>query len=86
MSKVLTVELNDDVYIALQQQATAVGVSVAELVTASLNRQYSLSVSPKSDAEPETRAREFREWVSQIPETGLSLPDEAFNRDSIYEE
>lgn len=86
MSKVLTLELNDDVYTALQQQASAVGLSVAELVAASLNRQYSLSVSPKSDAEPEARAKEFREWVSQLPETGLSLSDEAFNRDSIYEE
>lgn len=56
MSKVLTLELNDDVYIALQQQTTAVGVSVAELVAASLNRQYSLSVSPQSDTE-EARQR-----------------------------
>lgn len=56
MSKVLTLELNDDVYKVLQQQASAVGISVAELVAASLNRQYSLSVSPQSDAE-EARQR-----------------------------
>lgn len=56
MSKVLTLELNDDVYMAFQQQATAVGVSVAELVATSLNRQYSLSVSPQSDTE-EARQR-----------------------------
>ncbi len=56
MSKVLTLELNDDVYNVLQQQASAVGISVAELVAASLNRQYSLSVTPKSDAE-EARQR-----------------------------
>ncbi|BAZ79757.1 MAG: hypothetical protein ACKO9I_02425 [Sphaerospermopsis kisseleviana] len=56
MSQVLTLELNDDVYMAFQQQATAVGVSVAELVAASLNRQYSLSVSPQSDTE-EARQR-----------------------------
>ncbi|MFM7405892.1 MAG: hypothetical protein ACKO3K_04290 [Cuspidothrix sp.] len=56
MSKVLTLELNDDVYKVLQQQATAVGVSVAELVATSLNRQYSLLVSPQSDSE-EARQR-----------------------------
>ena len=49
MSKVLTLELNDDVYKVLQQQASAVGISVAELVATSLNRQYSLLVSPQSD-------------------------------------
>ncbi len=32
------------------------------------------------------RARDFREWVSQLPKTSPSLPDEAFSRDSIYEE
>jgi hypothetical protein len=56
VSQLLTLELNDDVYTVLQQQASAVGLSVAELVAASLNRQYSLSVSPKSDAE-EARQR-----------------------------
>ena len=38
------------------------------------------------EATPEARTKEFREWVSQLPQTGLSLPDEAFDRDSIYEE
>ena len=37
-------------------------------------------------ATPEARAKEFRQWVSQLPETGLSLSDQAFSRDSIYEE
>lgn len=32
------------------------------------------------------RAREFRAWVSQLPQNSLSLPDEAFNRDTIYAE
>jgi hypothetical protein len=34
---------------------------------------------------PFERAREFREWVLQLPQSSSSLPDEAFNRDSIYE-
>lgn len=37
-------------------------------------------------ATPIQRAREFREWVSHLPETSVSLSDEAFNRDLIYEE
>jgi hypothetical protein len=68
VSQLLTLELSDDVYTALQQQASVVGLSVAELVAMSLNRQYGLSVTPKSDT-PEARAKEFREWVSQLPET-----------------
>lgn len=32
------------------------------------------------------RAKEFREWVSQLPRNSLSLPDEAFERDTIYAE
>ncbi|NES25909.1 MAG: hypothetical protein F6K41_45245 [Symploca sp. SIO3E6] len=30
------------------------------------------------------RVQNFRAWVEQLPKTGLSLPDEAFNRESIY--
>jgi len=35
---------------------------------------------------PTERVKDFREWVSQLPKTSPSLPDEAFSRDSIYEE
>jgi hypothetical protein len=35
---------------------------------------------------PGQRASEFRDWVSQLPRTNVSLPDEAFSRDLIYEE
>jgi hypothetical protein len=31
------------------------------------------------------RSREFRTW-SQLPNNGLSLPDEAFSRDTIYDD
>jgi hypothetical protein len=33
---------------------------------------------------PTERAREFRQWVLQLPQNSPTLPDEAFNRDSIY--
>jgi hypothetical protein len=35
-------------------------------------------------ATPRERAEEFRLWVAQLPETRLSLPDEAFDRGNIY--
>jgi len=35
---------------------------------------------------PQERAREFRDWVSQLPQTSPSLPDESFSRERIYEE
>ncbi|HTL89129.1 MAG TPA: hypothetical protein VL134_06995 [Leptolyngbya sp.] len=35
---------------------------------------------------PEEWARDFREWTSQLPKNGVSLPDEAFDRGSIYGE
>lgn len=41
--------------------------------------------STGKDSSPSEKAREFREWVSQESETGMSLPDEAFDRGSIYE-
>jgi len=33
---------------------------------------------------PAQRAQDFREWVAGLPKTGISLPDEAFDRESIY--
>jgi hypothetical protein len=37
-------------------------------------------------ATPTERAKEFRDWISQLPTTSVSLPDEAFSRECIYEE
>lgn len=36
-------------------------------------------------ATPIERAVDFRTWVAQLPKTGLSLPDDAFDRGSLYE-
>lgn len=36
-------------------------------------------------ATPKERAQDFLEWVSGLNKTGTSLPDEAFDRASIYE-
>ena len=36
-------------------------------------------------ATPHERSQDFLEWVSGLNRTGLSLPDEAFDRAGIYE-
>lgn len=35
-------------------------------------------------ATPEQRAQELREWLAGLPKSGVSLPDEAFDRGNIY--
>jgi hypothetical protein len=36
-------------------------------------------------ATPSERAKEFQEWVKQLPKTNVSLPNEAFDRSQIYD-
>lgn len=50
------------------------------------NRVTSSYVPFWQTATPAERAREFHDWISQLPTTNVSLSDEAFNRDRIYEE
>ncbi|BFM38215.1 unknown protein [Synechocystis sp. LKSZ1] len=60
---------------------------IAELITlVKLQTQdVPASVPFWQHATPKERAQSFRAWVEQLPKTGLSLPDEAFDRASIYE-
>ncbi len=36
-------------------------------------------------ATPVERAEDFRRWVAQLPNMGITLADEAFDRGDIYE-
>ena len=36
-------------------------------------------------AVPAERSEEFQNWVSQLSKSNTSLPDEAFDRDNIYD-
>lgn len=36
-------------------------------------------------ATPTERSEDFRQWVTQLPSTNVTLADDAFDRDSIYE-
>jgi hypothetical protein len=49
-------------------------------------KQVKPSVPLWQNLTPQERSSEFRDWVSQLPKNGVSLPDEATSRDSIYEE
>jgi hypothetical protein len=51
------------------------------------SRQEAASSAPFwQRATSEERSREFRTWISQLPGNGLSLSDEAFSRDTIYDD
>ncbi|MEM7591922.1 MAG: hypothetical protein AAF383_10470 [Cyanobacteria bacterium P01_A01_bin.83] len=36
-------------------------------------------------ATPEERSQDFREWVTQLPHSNISLSDKVFDRISIYD-
>lgn len=36
-------------------------------------------------ATPGERSQDFRQWVSQLPHSNISLTDDAFDRSSIYD-
>ena len=44
------------------------------------NAEMQTQAIPKSQ-----RAQSFLEWVTSLPKSEISLPDEAFSRDRIYE-
>ncbi len=68
MSRVLSLELSDEVYAALQQQAEVAGVSLAELVASSIEQQYGSPRREKSQAETEKEVarQRFRSHAGSI--------------------
>ncbi|MDZ7966277.1 MAG: hypothetical protein RM368_15080 [Nostoc sp. DedSLP03] len=61
MSRVLSVELSDEVYATLQQQAEVAGVSLAELISTSIEQQYGSPRREKSQAQVETEKEVARQ-------------------------
>ncbi len=61
-------ELSDEVYVALQQQAEVLGISIAELVVTSIERQYGSLRREKSqtNTEKEANRRRFRSHAGTI--------------------
>lgn len=68
MSQVLSLELSNEVYAALQQQAEVAGVSLAELVVTSIEQQYGSLRREKSKTETEKEAarQRFRSHAGSI--------------------
>ncbi|MEH2015473.1 hypothetical protein [Nostoc sp.] len=68
MSQVFSLELSDEVYAALQQQAEIAGVSLAELVAISIEQQYGSLKREKSqtDIEKEAVRQRFRSYAGSI--------------------
>lgn len=58
-----------------------------ESFIASIQAQFEQSQTPKRFWETATKEewlKSFHEWVEQFPKTEVILPDEAFDRESIY--
>lgn len=67
MSQVLTLELSDEVYAILKQQAEIAGISLAEWVATSLERQCGLSSKNiQTEAEKEAARQRFRRHAGTI--------------------
>jgi hypothetical protein len=58
MSQQLILEINDDIYLKLQYQASAASLSVSELLATQINRQYGILARPNLNSELEQEARQ----------------------------
>ncbi len=58
MSQQLILEINDDIYLKLQRQASAVSLSVSALITTQINRQYGILSAANLSNEVEQEARQ----------------------------
>lgn len=67
MSQHLTLELSDEVYADLQQQANAVGLSITEWMVVVLSKQDSAISETSSSAEQQEKARQrFRNHAGAV--------------------
>jgi hypothetical protein len=41
---------------------------------------------PHNDLTPIEKAKQFRQWINHFPKSDISLPAEALNRESIYDD
>jgi hypothetical protein len=83
----VTIDLTPDQEAAIRQQAEAQGITVEQWVRGAVDA--SVPVSPPAhlqDADPKEWFRQLKESVYSHPGAGHGLPDEAFSRESIYDE
>ena len=65
VNQVVTLELRDELYVALNQQAESVGISLAEWIAVALEQQSILLIL-KTDAEKEVARQRFRRHAGSI--------------------
>lgn len=88
MSQVVSLELRDEVYTALRQQAESVGISLSELILIALERQSGLTLTyqHKTEAEKKTaRARFERHFGTLNLEHPTDLDNENIDADLMRE-
>lgn len=87
MSQVLTLELSDEVYAALQQQAKILGIDLSELAATSLERQYRLTKAKdqRTEAEKEAARQRFERHIGSISGYPPGADNESIDADLARE-
>jgi hypothetical protein len=84
MSKVLTVELSDRVYSALEKQAKITGLSISEVAANSLEERHgSLKKDERSGEEKEAARKRFRSHAGSITKSILE-PNQKYITDGNH--
>lgn len=87
MSQSLTLQLSEQVFVAIQQQAQAIGISPAQLATTLLERQFPQAFKLFSDA-AETNAARLRferHFGTLAPGDSTDLDNESVDADLARE-
>ena len=86
MSQVVSLELRDEVYTALRQQAESVGISISELILIALERQSGLLTPHKTEAEKKTARSRFEHHFGTLNlEQPTDLDNESIDADLVRE-
>lgn len=86
MSQVVNLEIRDEVYTALRQQAESFGISISELILLALERQSGELLQHKTEAEKETaRARFERHFGTLNLEHPTDLDNKSIDADLMRE-
>ena len=87
MSQILTLELNDEVYNALQQRANLLGLDLSELAATSLEQQYRLTKTKdqRTEAEKEAARQRFERHIGSISGYPTGADNESIDADLAKE-
>jgi hypothetical protein len=87
MSQILTLELNDQAFAAIQQQAQTIGIPPATLIATLLEQKFSPLVKrPLTDADTiSARAKFERHFGTLAPTLAVDLDNESIDADLAAE-